>query len=79
MITKDHSLATVYRFVQYRSTRKSVFSVKYQVIWCPKYRRDVFRGPIQTRLKQIIAEVSPSVAELMSCRNDARGLAALPR
>ncbi len=23
------------RFVQYRSTRKSVFSVKYQVIWCP--------------------------------------------
>jgi len=47
--------------MQYRSTRKSVFSVKYHVIWCPKYRRDVLRGPIQTRLKQIIAEV---VAEL---------------
>jgi len=43
--------------MQYRSTRKSVFSVKYQVIWCPKYRRDVLRGPIQTRLKQIIGEV----------------------
>lgn len=45
------------RFMQYRSTRKSVFSVKYHVIWCPKYRRDVLGGPIQTRLKQIIGEV----------------------
>lgn len=45
------------RFMQYRSTRKSVFSAKYHVIWCPKYRRDVLRGPIQTRLKQIIGEV----------------------
>ncbi|MEX3650952.1 IS200/IS605 family transposase, partial [Mycolicibacterium porcinum] len=43
--------------MQYRSTRKAVFSVKYHVIWYPKYRRDVLRGPIQTRLKQIIAEV----------------------
>ncbi|MCB0924518.1 MAG: transposase [Mycobacterium sp.] len=39
--------------MRYRSTRKSVFSVKYHVIWCPKYRRDVLRGPIQTQLKQI--------------------------
>lgn len=44
-------------FMQYRSTRKAVFSVKYHVIWCPKYRRDGLRGPIQTRLKQIIGEV----------------------
>jgi putative transposase len=43
--------------MQYRSTRKSVFSVKYRVIWCPKYRREVLRGPIQTRLKQIVGEV----------------------
>jgi putative transposase len=43
--------------MQYRSTRKSVFSVKYHVIWCPKFRRDVLCGPIQTRLKQIIGEV----------------------
>jgi putative transposase len=43
--------------MQYRSTRKSVFSVRYHVIWCLKYRRDVLGGPIQTRLKQIIGEV----------------------
>jgi len=34
-----------------------VFSVEYHVIWCPRYRRDVLGGPIQTRLKQIIGEV----------------------
>ena len=45
------------RFMQYRSTPESEFSVKYHVIWCPKYRRDVLRGPIQKRLKQIIGEV----------------------
>ena len=27
------------------------------MIWCPKCRREVLRGPIQTRLKQIIGEV----------------------
>jgi len=49
----------------YRSTRKSVFSVKYQVIWCPKYRRDVLRGPIEARLKQIIGEVAAEFGGLV--------------
>jgi putative transposase len=43
--------------VQYRSTRKAVFSVKYHVIWCPKYRRRVLGGAVEVRLKQIINEV----------------------
>ncbi len=43
--------------MQYRSTRKAVFSVKYQVIWCPKYRRRVLGGAVEVRLKQIIGEV----------------------
>ena len=45
------------RSVQYRSTRKAVFSVKYHVIWCPKYRRRVLGGAVEVRLKQIINEV----------------------
>lgn len=45
------------RFVRYRSTRKSVFSLKYNVIWCLTYRRDVLRWSIQTRLKELISEV----------------------
>lgn len=43
--------------MQYRSTRKAVFSVKYHVIWCPKYRRRVLGGAVERRLKQIIDEV----------------------
>ncbi|MCA2247516.1 IS200/IS605 family transposase [Mycobacterium intracellulare] len=43
--------------MQYRSSRKAVFSVKYHVIWCPKYRRRVLGGAAELRLKQIIGEV----------------------
>ena len=43
--------------MQYRSTRKAVFSVKYHVIWCPKHRRRVLGGAVEVRLKQIINEV----------------------
>jgi putative transposase len=43
--------------MQYRSTPKAVFSVKYHVIWCPKYHRGVLGGAAELRLKQIIGEV----------------------
>jgi putative transposase len=33
------------------------FACHYHVVWCPKYRRKVLIGPIETRLKQIIHEV----------------------
>jgi putative transposase len=40
-----------------RSNNSIVYRCHYHVVWCPKYRRDVIRGPIDTRLKEIIAEV----------------------
>lgn len=36
-------------FMQYRSTRSAVFSVKYHVIWCPKYRRRVLGSEVVRR------------------------------
>jgi len=33
------------------------FACHYHVVWCPKFRRKVLIGPIETRLKQIIHEV----------------------
>ncbi|GHO73528.1 IS200/IS605 family transposase [Ktedonobacter sp. SOSP1-85] len=33
------------------------YSCHYHVVWCPKYRRNVLIGPIETRLKEIIAQV----------------------
>jgi len=38
-------------------TNKTVYSAKYHLIWCPKYRRRVLVGQVETRLKEIIGEV----------------------
>lgn len=42
--------------ITYRSNRNVVYSCKYHVIWCPKYRRRVLNAPIDARLKSIIQE-----------------------
>lgn len=34
-----------------------VFQCAFHVVWCPKYRRRVISGELQTRLKQLIREV----------------------
>ena len=43
--------------VAYRSSNKAVYSAKYHIIWCPKYRRRVLGGRSEARLKVVIAEV----------------------
>lgn len=47
----------------FKSNHNSVYSCKYHVVWCPKYRRKVLTGEIAERLKAIIHEVA---AELES-------------
>ncbi len=44
--------------VAYRSTNKTVYSAKYHIIWCPKYRRRVLVGAIEGRLKQLVGDVA---------------------
>ena len=55
-------------YVGYRSTNKTVYSAKYHIIWCPKYRRRVLGGPVEARLKEIIfgvvADVGAEVIEV---------------
>lgn len=43
--------------VQYKSNRNVVYSCKYHVVWCPKYRRSVLVEGVDARLKEIIYEV----------------------
>ena len=54
--------------VKYKSNNNIVYSCKYHVVWCPKYRRKVLVGKIETRLKEIIqetcAELSVEVIEM---------------
>jgi putative transposase len=40
-----------------RSNNNVVYRCHYHVVWCPKYRRDVIDGQVDTRLKEIIHEV----------------------
>jgi putative transposase len=49
--------------MQYKSNQNIVYSCKYHVVWCPKYRRAVLVKGVDSRLKAIIVEV---VAETRS-------------
>jgi putative transposase len=38
----------------YKSTRHIVYSSKYHVVWCPKYRRRVLVGAVAKRLERLL-------------------------
>jgi len=38
----------------YKSNRHIVYSSKYHVVWCPKYRRKVLVGAVAKRLERIL-------------------------
>jgi len=53
---------------KYQSNRHVVYSCKYHIVWCPKFRRSVLVNGVDKRLKEIIqqtaAEFQASVIEL---------------
>ena len=52
--------------IDYKSNNNVVYSCKYHVVWCPKYRRPVLIPAVGSRLKEIIHEVvSESTAEIL--------------
>lgn len=44
--------------VNYKSNKNVVYSCKYHIVWCPKYRRKVLIQGVDTRLKEILLEVT---------------------
>ena len=42
----------------YKTNNNIVYSCKYHIIWCPKYRRKVLVGAVETRLKELVYEIS---------------------
>ena len=38
----------------FKTNNNIVYSCKYHVVWCPKYRRKILTGDIEKRLKEII-------------------------
>lgn len=45
-------------FQKYKSNNNVVYSCKYHVVWCPKYRRNVLIDGVDERLKTILQEVA---------------------
>ena len=41
----------------FKTNSNVVYSCKYHVVFCPKYRRKVLTGDIDTRLKEIIRQL----------------------
>ena len=42
--------------MEYKSNHNVVYSCKYHVVWCPKYRRKVLVDGVDIRLKELIKE-----------------------
>ena len=52
--------------IHYKSNNNVVYSCKYHVVWCPKYRRAVLVNGVDVRLTEIIQSVcTESRAELL--------------
>lgn len=52
--------------ISYKSNNNVVYSCKYHVVWCPKYRRSVLVDGVDARLKEIIQNVcTESTAEIL--------------
>lgn len=43
---------------RYRTNAGAVFSLKYHLVWCPKYRRKVLVPPVSNRLKELLEETA---------------------
>ena len=41
---------------RYAKNAGAVFSLKYHIVWCPKYRRPVLTAEVESRLRQLLAE-----------------------
>lgn len=51
--------------MKYKNNKNVVYSCKYHVVWCPKYRRKVLVDGIDDRLKELIKSVCNEIgAEL---------------
>lgn len=61
----------MYKKIVYKSNNNIVYSCKYHIVWCPKYRRKVLVGEVEQRLKQIINEVAKDLrVEIIEMETD---------
>lgn len=47
--------------MKYKTNNNVVFSCKYHIVWCPKYRRSVLVGQIEHRLRELIMKTADEI------------------
>lgn len=47
---------------RYAKNAGAVFSLKYHIVWCPKYRLPVLVPPVDARLKQLLVEIAEATS-----------------
>ena len=46
----------------YKSNNNIVYSCKYHVVWCPKYRRKILTNGVDVRLKELLQEYAADLS-----------------
>ena len=41
---------------RYKTSANCVYSLKYHLVWCPKYRKKVLVGQVEARLRELLYE-----------------------
>lgn len=47
--------------MEYKSNNNVVYSCKYHIVWCPKYRRKVLVDGVDSRLKELITQICQEI------------------
>ena len=57
--------------IEYKTNNNIVYSCKYHIVWCPKYRRKVLVGEVETRLKELVIEIANELSvEIIEMETD---------
>jgi putative transposase len=44
--------------MSYKTNNNIIYSCKYHIVWCPKYRRKILAGEVENRLRELIEQVA---------------------
>ena len=57
--------------IEYKTNNNIVYSCKYHIVWCPKYRRKGLVGEVETRLKELVIEIANELSvEIIEMETD---------
>lgn len=43
---------------RYKTSASCVYSLNYHLVWCPKYRKKVLVGRVESRLRELLYEIA---------------------